>query len=195
MTIFDLLFALLFLSGAGTLVVATVVALRGHGAQALAILARLGAAAGAYFVVLVAVSAFSPQRVLHPGDDQCSDDWCIAVQAVRGDSTSTGRAYAVTFRLSSRARRVSQRERFVAAYLRGSDGRRYDALADASAVPFDTLLQPGQAIAATRRFVVPLDATATGVVIAREGGGRFPGCCIIGDEGSLFHRRTIVTLH
>jgi cholesterol oxidase len=28
----------------------------------------------------------------------------------------------------------------------------------------------------------------------REGGGWFPGCCIIGDQGSLLHRRTIVKL-
>lgn len=194
MTIFDLLFALLFLTGAGTLVVAALFALRGHGAQALAILARLGAAVAFYCVVLIAVSVFSPQRFAHVGDDQCSDDWCIAVQGVRRDSTSARRAYTVTFRLSSRARGAAQRERFVAAYLRDENGRRYDPLADASAVPFDTLLQAGQAIAATRRYLVPLDAKALGVVIAREGGGRFPGCCIIGDEGSLFHRRTLVTL-
>jgi len=33
-----------------------------------------------------------------------------------------------------------------------------------------------------------------GLVIERSGGGRFPGCCIIGDDDSFFHRRTIVKL-
>ena len=77
-------------------------------------LARLGAAAAAYLVVVIAVSAFSPQRVLRLGDDQCADDWCIAVQGVRCDRTGAGRVYDVTFRLASRARRVAHRERFVA---------------------------------------------------------------------------------
>jgi hypothetical protein len=30
--------------------------------------------------------------------------------------------------------------------------------------------------------------------VAREGGGRFPGCCIIGDDNSVLHKRSIVRL-
>lgn len=194
MTIFDLLFITLFLAAVGTLIVAAVVALRGRRARALRILQRLGIMAALYLFIVVGVAAVTPQRFLHVGDDQCSDDWCIAVEGVRHDSTSAGTDYGVTFRLASRARRVAQRERFVAVYLRDTRGRRYDPVADTTVIPFDTLLQPGETLAATRRFVVPRDADVVGLVIAREGGGWFPGCCIIGDESSFFHKRTIVKL-
>ena len=194
MTLFDLLFALLFLTGIGSLVVASVAALRGRRARAIAIVRRTGIVAGLYFAVLILVSALSPQRFLGLGDDQCSDDWCIAVQRVRRDTVPTGERYDVSFRVSSRARRVAQRERFVTVYLRDQNGRRYRPDGDANANPFDTLLSPGQTVSVTQRFVVPAPTRIVGLVVAREGGGRFPGCCILGDEGSLFHRRTIVEL-
>jgi hypothetical protein len=31
--------------------------------------------------------------------------------------------------------------------------------------------------------------------VAREGGFRFPGCCIIGDESSFLHKHTVIPLH
>ena len=194
MTIFDLLFLVLFLAGVGTLIVATIGAVRGRRARAGVIVRRLGIVAALYLGAVILVSAFTPQRFIAVGTDQCSDDWCIAVQTVRRDSTSAGIGYAVTFRLSSRARRVAQRERFVAVYLRDQTGHRYTAAAEASAIPFDTLLHPQEAVATTRRFLVPTGARVTGLVVVREGGGRFPGCCIIGDQASLFHRPTIVKL-
>lgn len=194
MTFSDLLFALLFLAGLGSLIVASVTALRGRRARALAIVRRTGVVAALYFAVLILVSALSPQKFLSLGDDQCSDDWCIAVQAVGRDTVPTGERYDVSFRLSSRARRVAQRERFVTVYLRDQDGHRYRPAGDASANPFDTLLAPGQTVSVTQRFIVPAQTGIIGLVVAREGGGRFPGCCILGDEGSLLHRRTIVKL-
>lgn len=194
MTIFDLLFAVLFLVGVGSLLVALAAALRGRRARALVILRRLGIVAALYICVLLVVSALSPRRLLAIGDDQCSDDWCIAAQTVRRDTTPAEIRYEVAFRLSNRARRVAQRERFVAVYLRDQRDHRYGPVADASAVPFDTLLAPGQALVAIRRFIVPAGAGEVGLVVAREGGGWFPGCCIVGEQGSLFHRRAIVKL-
>ena len=89
---------------------------------------------------------------------------------------------------------MTQREPLVAVYLRDPNGRRHDPVADARAVPFDTLLHPGESLTATRRFHVPAAAAVTGLVLGRRGAGRIPGCCIIADEGSLLHRPTIVRL-
>jgi hypothetical protein len=194
MTLFDLLFLILFLACVGTLFVAGIAALRGRSARSLMILRRLGIVVALYLGAVILVSALSPQRFSMIGTDQCSDDWCIAVQAVHRDTTGAAVAYDVAFRLSSKARRVAQRERFVVVYLRDERGNRYAPLADGAAVPFDTLLQPAETVAAVRRFLVPADATIAGLVIARAGGGWFPGCCIIGDQGSLLHRRTIIKL-
>ncbi len=196
MTVFDLLFVILFLVSLGTLIAAAVGALRGRRRRALVLLRRLGVVLTFYFCALILVSALSPQRFSAIGVDQCSDDWCIAVQSVRRDTASSGIRYEVTFRLASRARRVAQRERFVAVYLIDERGRRYAPATDATEVPppFDTLLQPEETVATIRRFLVPTDAKVAGLVVARGGGGWFPGCCIIGDQGSLLHRGTIVKL-
>lgn len=195
MTVFDLLFALLFLAGVGSLTVASIAAVRGRRARALTIARRVGVVAAVYFGVVIVVSAFSPQRFVRLGEDQCSDDWCIAVQAVRIDTLGSETRYEVTFRLSNRARRAAQRERFVAAYLQDANGHRYAAVSDAAASPFDTLLAAAQTVSVIRRFMIPADARIIGLVVTREGGGRFPRCCIVGDEGSVFHRPAIVKLN
>jgi hypothetical protein len=193
-TIYDLLFALFFLGGAVSLIVAGIAALRGRRPHARAILRRLGIATALYFGALILVSALSPQRRIAVGEEQCSDDWCIAVRSVRRDTVRTGIHYVVAFRLSSHARRVAQRERFVGVYLLDRHGKRYGPVAEPGVVPFDTLLAPEQAIVAERRFIVPVSAEPMDLVVAREGAGWFPGCCIIGNQGSLFHRLPVTPL-
>jgi hypothetical protein len=194
MRIFDLVFLSLAVTSIVAIVLVIVAALQGNPARARTIGLRLGAAIVVYMIVVATVGLVSPQRSIALGVDQCADDWCIAADSSHRDANGPQATYTVNFRLSSRARRVSQRERFVVAYLRDADGRRFEAQPDPSSVPFDTLLQAGEAVRATRRFVVPTRAKKVGLVIAREPGVNFPGCCIIGDDGSLLHKRTIVQL-
>ena len=194
MTPFDLLFLLLLVVAAGGLIWAGVTALRGRRTRAAAVLKCCGIGATVYLGIVVAASVLSPQRFALRGEDQCSDDWCVAVTTSTRTLGPEGDRIEVVFRVSSVARAVAQRERFVAVYLRDTAGHRYDPQADSGGVAFDTLLAPGQSLTAVRHFLVPAAAAIAGVVIAREGAGRFPGCCIIGDEGSLLHKRTIVRL-
>jgi hypothetical protein len=126
MTIFDLLFIAVFLTGVGALIAAAVAAVRRRRADSLAILRRLGLSAVAYFGTIAIVSLASPQHLLDLGDDQCSDDWCIAVANVRKSPGSAGVSYELTFRISSHARCVAQRERGVVVYLVDGHGHRYD---------------------------------------------------------------------
>ena len=193
MTLFDLLFIALFLTAAVTLLVAAGSALLGRLAKAGRILRRLGLGVLAYMLLVVAASLATPRRFLGIGEDQCSDDWCIAVAGLAQAPAAGGTRYDVTFRLRSRARRVPQRERNVVVYLRDQAGRRYDAGEEESGPPFDVVLQPGETAATTRSFVLPAGAQDVGVVVSR-GGVPFPSCCIIGDEGSLLHKRTVVRL-
>ena len=194
MTIFDLLFAVLFLTGGISLIVAGIAALRGHRERARRIAQRVGIAAGVYLCALIAVSAIAPQQRFALGDDQCSDDWCIAAQTVRRDTVGAQLRYEVAFRLSSHARRVPQRERFVGVHLLDDRGHRYDPVPDAGEVPFDTLLSPGQAVLAVRRFDVPAGTGHVELAVSRDGAGWFPGCCIIGAPASLLHKRPVVKL-
>jgi hypothetical protein len=125
-TIFDLLFLLLVLAALASLLTAAVAALRGRRAQAISVLRRTAVTAVTYFAVIVLVSLLTPQRFVDVGAPQCSDDWCITVEGIQEQAPREDAVpYAVTFRISSRARRVSQRERFVAVHLLDEEGRSY----------------------------------------------------------------------
>ncbi len=191
MTIFDLLFIVVFFATVITLAVAAVAAVRGRGRQAVAILRNWAIFAAVYFAILMIVSLATPQRVLSIGDDQCSDDWCIAVASAERTPGNAVVSYAVTLRVSSRARRVAQRERGVSVYLVDDRGRHYDPAPAPSEAPFDVMLQPGESVTTTRRFELPADARDVGLAFAR---GSFPGFLIIGNEGNLFHKKTVVRL-
>lgn len=194
MTLADLLFAALFLVAIGTLIAAAVAALRGRRRRARTALTRLAAGVALYFAAVIIVSAATPQRYRAAADGECSDDWCISVQDARRTQAGPTVQYDVAFLLRSRALRVNQRERFVTVLLRDANGHLYPARPDPAAVPFDTLLHPGEAIVARRQFAVPATDSIAGVVVARPGAGRFPGCCVIGDDESILHKRTIITL-
>lgn len=194
MTWFDVAFLIAISALIVAIVLAVVALVRGQGARARSIAARTAVAIGVYFAILFVTSIASPRRILSPGTPQCSDDWCITVDSIRRDTRERDAAYVVSFALSSRARGAPQRERFVVSYLETVDGRRIDAVPQSATVPFDTVLEPGQTIIATRRFVVPLDTRPRGVVVARDGGFNFPRCCIIGEDNSLLHRHALTPI-
>jgi hypothetical protein len=192
MNIFDLLFILLFLATVAILLAAAVFALRGRHARALALLRRWAIGTAVYLGIVALTSVFWPRTVLQVGERQCFDDWCIAVENARRQPADGRTAYLVTFRLSSTARRVSQRELNLAVYLSDDGGRRYDPVQNQSDVPFNVLLGPQESAVAMRVFDFPSDAHPNGVVIKHEGG--FPiGWFIIGYE-TWFHKPAIVRL-
>ncbi len=185
MSIFDLLFILLFLTSVVTLLIAASLALRGRGSRALAVLRNYAICAAAYMAVVIVSSAFWPRTILQIGERRCFDDWCIAVE-------SATPSYLVTLRISSTARGISQSEKNVVVYLTDPSGHRYDPVPDDAAVPIAVRLGPGDSVAATRRFNVPAGIRVAGLIIDHEGG--FPiGCFIIGDE-TWFHKPTLVRL-
>ncbi|MDQ2899290.1 MAG: hypothetical protein M3Y07_05745 [Acidobacteriota bacterium] len=99
---------------------------------------------------------------------------------------------AVALRLSSRAKCVPQGEKGTVVYLVDLNERRYDAAPDSVTVPFDTLLQPVESVAATRRFEVPGEPRDLGLVYTHEGG--FPiGFFIVG-ENHCFYGPPVVRL-
>jgi hypothetical protein len=189
MTIFEPLFILCFLATVATLIVAAVSAVRGNRVKALGIVGKLGACAAVYLAALLVVGATSQRKVYRVGDMQCFDDWCITVTGVA--RPAPGRV-DVALRLSSRATRRPMGEKGTVAYLVDSQGRRYDPISGSVTVPFDTKLQPGESVLATRRFDVRADARDLGLVYTHEGG--FPiGSLVIG-ENELFQGPPLVRL-
>lgn len=191
MTIFDLLFIVLALGAVTSLVVAAGLVIRGRFVRAAAITTRLLVCAAAYVGIVYGVTAASKPVILHPGDPQCSDDWCIAVEHVERTPTSSTVAFDVTLRIFSRARRVSQRE--LAAndvYLVDASWRRYDPLPHPSEAPLNTLLQPEQSVLTRRTFELPTTAHGIGLIMDH---GSPPFCLIIGECGA-FHRDPLIQL-
>ena len=195
MTIFDLLFLGSGLAAVVTLGVALVTALRGRRVHAGAILKRLGAAVIAYEALVLIVAGASPQRVLQVGDPWCFDDWCLTVEQVMKTPMPPQVAYNVSLRISSRARRVTQRAKGAWIYLIDRQGRRYEPEPDASAVPLDVLLQPGEAVSTSRVFKVPAEAGELGLITGHGGPYCvFPGPLIIGTGGCVFNKPDMVRI-
>jgi hypothetical protein len=175
-----------------TLLAAVFSAIRGRGARATHLVRGCAICACVYFGMVALVSLFGARRVLNIGDPRCFDDWCIAVERVGRKPVHAAISYNVTLQISSRARRVSQRENGVVVYLTDQRGHRYDADPDTSDVPLNVLLEPQESVTAARAFEVPADAREIGLVVAHEGG--FPmGWFIIGYE-TWFRKPTFVRL-
>jgi hypothetical protein len=192
MSCFDLLFLGSCFAALITLIVAAWFILRRDFGRAGRTLWKLAVSAGAYFTVVILVSLISPRRVFKPSATQCFDDWCIGVDGCRRVPGAGGVAYSVDLRLSSRARRVAQREKNVSVYLTDDHRSRYDPVAASSASPFDVLLQPQESVIVNRSFLVPAQAKRVGLVIAHEGG--FPiGWFIIGYD-TWFRQPAVVQL-
>jgi hypothetical protein len=181
MTVFDLLFLAVFVASAGAIVMAGVLALCGFPSRAFRTLRNCGVCLALYLSVALLVNLFLPRRRLQLGENLCDDDWCIAVAGGSITPTPEGQIYAVDFRVSSRARRVDQRENGVTVQLADQHGRHFDSLPDPSEVPFNTRLHPGEAVTTTRRFQIPPGAGRVEALIVRSG----PGWMIIGE--SNFH--------
>jgi hypothetical protein len=192
MTIFEPLFILLFLATVATFLTAAVAALRGQRPRALRILRRLAIGAGVYFAAVLLVAFFSTPPVHQVGETMCFDDWCIAVADAKRTPGAPGQSWKVTLRISSRAKRITQGEKYVVVYLTDSLHRRFDADPASVAVPLDSRVGPGESIDVERRFDLPVDASGIKLVFTHEGG--FPiGAFIIG-ENQLFHNATVVKL-
>jgi hypothetical protein len=191
-SIFDLLFILVFLAAAATILRAAFLAIRGPRARALSLLRRLSLSAGVYLSVVVLASIFWPRTILKMGGPRCFDDWCITVESAARRPAGGRGAYLVAFRLSSTARGVSQRENSLAVYITDDRNRRYNPVPHNTDVPFNIQLGPQESVTVTRVFELPADAHEPGLVITHEGG--FPiGWFIVGYE-TWFRKPAIVPL-
>ena len=173
------MFSAAFLLGIGT-----IAAIRGRRSKALP---RCGILLGVYLACVVGVSLFSSRKFIEPGQNRCWDDWCIAV----AHASRTDYGYDVDLRLSSRARRVAQREQGVRVYLVDIKDHLYEPFPEVTYEPLDMVLQPGQSVVVKRQFRIPQGTDILGLTTRHSS---FPGVVIIGDDGSLFHKSTLMKL-
>lgn len=191
MTIFDLLFIVLFLCALASVIAAIILALRGRGVCARSILLRLAVCAVLYFGAVYTVTAFSRPLALRIGDPQCDDDWCLAVESVKQVPRDRVMVYDVTLRIFSRARRVTQRETGAKdVYLVDAQWRRYDPVLRGSEIPLNAQLRPEESLTTRRMFEVPPDTRGIGLLIDRGN----PWICVIIGECGAFHKGTVLRI-
>ncbi|HEX5323295.1 MAG TPA: hypothetical protein VFW40_05870 [Capsulimonadaceae bacterium] len=208
MSIFDILFLVVVLSAAITLVAALIGLLRGRRRSALRALGILAACLAVYFLVDIVVTVSSPQRVLRMGQNRCFDEMCFAATSVKIVPTlgpkgrrvkAAGRFYLVTIRLSSHARRRPQRELGVMVSLIDSRGQIYGVssagrgafeAASEPNPPITSLLQPGESLNSVQVFDVPKGASGIALHVGHSG----PGLFIIGDDENPLHKPTLIRL-
>jgi hypothetical protein len=189
MTIFDLLFLLLALVAIITLIVAVGSAVSGRLSRSLRIMRRLGIGVAIYLAIVLIVAIASPQKIYKIGDPQCFDDWCITVSKATRSEAGVRSQYDIALEIHSRAKRAPQRERGTVVYLADERKRRFDPLPDATNVPLDVTVQPGESVTASRKFDLPVDARRVDLIYTAEGG--FPiGWFIIG-ENHLFKKPVV----
>ena len=209
MTIFDLVFILVFLGTVAVLVSVLVTALRGFRMRALRRLLALGSYLAVYLAIVVTVSLLSPRREFRIGQDECFDDWCLAVEKAQFASTvgqaatlrsTRGVFCIVTLRVSSRALGRAQAAPDAAVHLLDDRERVYHPSPEAqqayeasfgSTPPLGSRLQPGASFQSVRVFELPADADNLGLVVDHGG---WPGRFVIGDANSLLHKRTVILL-
>ena len=205
---FDLLFVLVFLSTATTLIVILVNLFRGRKHAAVRVSRALGTGLASYLLVVAAVAALAPQKVLTMGEDRCFDEMCFAATGVKkvpviGQGSNRVRAsgsfYLVSVRVSSHSRGRAQSEAGVKASLIDSEGhvyqvspqgqRAYESGAGPSP-PLTSRLQPGETISSVQIFDVPQGTSDLALHFGHDG----PGLFIIGDDESPLHKPTITQL-
>lgn len=191
MSLFDLLFLALALTSVVSLISAAGLALFGRFRRAWRVLVFLFCGLAGYMAIVIAVSALNPRRLLKPDETQCFDDWCIGIAKFREVPKDSASIYEVDFLLSSRAKRVPQRENNLRVYMTDSRETKYDPI-DAAPAPFNVLLGPQESATVRRTFQLPADAKDPGLVIAHEGG--FPiGWFIIGYD-TWFRKPALIDL-
>lgn len=192
MMLTDLVFLVVFFAAVAALFAALWCAVRKEFGRARRMLFKLLVGGAVYMLVVIAASLLLPRQIVNIGDPQCFDDWCISVAGYKKLPEGNGARYRVDLQLSSRARRISQREKNMAVYLSDARGRRFDPVPGKSDVPLDVVLGPEESVVASRTFLVPGDAVEVGAVVTHEGG--FPiGWFIIGYD-SWFRKPPLVKL-
>jgi hypothetical protein len=195
MTVFDVLFISATVASAVTIAVAAMFSVRGQRSRALKLFRLYCICASGYLTIGIVVAVLRPQPVLNVGDPWCFDDWCLTVEKVVRTDNASEVSYNVDLRISSRARRATQRANKAWIYLIDDRGRRYSAEPSPSAVPLDVMLHPLQFASTQRVFHVPVDAHGLGLVTGH--GGAYCGpmdILVIGSGGCLFRKPTMVRI-
>lgn len=143
-----------------------------------------------YLPLLVIFSLFSKENILSLNQDKCFDEWCVSVQNVEKRTVDSSDLYKITLKVSNKGRGRTQRPDHPHLYLQDSQGKNYETLSNEGR-PLNDQIEAQTSFETYLNFELPKNAK--GKLVITEGGG--PTLVIIGDEQSLFHKKTVFYLH
>lgn len=200
MTLYELLFILLFL---GSVVSLFLSALLWRRAASRKILVALASVWGVYLVILAVTDVLSSQKVFKVGEDQCFDEMCFAVTGVQtmpGQSfnpsdTTASALYVVKIRATSHSLGRTQAEGGLRGRLYEDD--KYINVSEAAQKAYDAQhgespkltqkIAPGESILVPLVFEVPQGIKHAALTLDH---GFTPGYFVIG-ESPFFHKPDI----
>lgn len=139
----------------------------------------------AYLAVVAIVSLATSRQWLSVGEEQRFDDWCLTVLSV----DHHGQQFDVIVRVANRGRGRAQSARDARLMLVADDGREFEAAPDAAGRSLQSTLAAGESFETVCRCVVPAEVRIVGIDVVH---GAWPELFIVGDRGSIFHKRSLV---
>lgn len=200
MTLYELIFILLFLASVISLLLSAFLRRRDASRK---ILFALASVLGLYLAILAVTDVLSSQKVFKVGEEQCFDEMCFAVrdvqtlpeQALNPAGTPASMFYVVKISVISHSRGRAQAE----GGLRGRlyDGDTYFNVSEAAQKAYDAQhgesprltqrISPGECILTVLVFEVPQRITHPALTLDH---GFTPGYFVIG-ESPFFHKPDI----
>lgn len=200
MTLYELLFILLFL---GSVVSLLLSALLWRRAASKKILVALASVWSVYLVILAVTDVLSPQKVFKIGEDECFDEMCFAVTGVQTapgqtfnpSDTTASTLYVVKIRATSHSLGRRQAEGGLRGRLYKDD--EYINISDAAQKAYNAQhgespkltqkIAPGESVLVSLVFEVPQRITHPALTLDH---GFTPGYFVI-EESPFFHKPNI----
>lgn len=203
MSVFDLLFILLFLCSIFVVASVSVLAFTGRRSAARKTLLRAGAVWCVYFVLLAVSDVIARPRIVAPGQDRCFDEMCFAVVSAQSSLPHLVKSYGhktliVTVRVRSHSLGRAQSEGGIRArlYDQGQyvpismQGQRAYELEHGKSPTLTQRLDPGESIQSVLVFDMPPNMAHPSLTLDH---GFTPGYFIIGESPS-FHGPDLLKL-
>lgn len=202
MTLYELIFILLFLGSVISLLLSGFLWRRIASKR---ILVALASVWGVYLAILAVTDAFSPQKVFKVGEDQCFDEMCCAVadaqampeQTLNQPGIAASRLYVFKIRVTSHSWSRAQAEGGLRGRLYDNDRDAYINVSEAAQKAYDAQhgesskltprIAPGESILSVLVFEVPQRFTHLALTLDH---GFTPGYFVIG-ESPFFHKPDI----
>jgi hypothetical protein len=146
----------------------------------------------AYMGAVVVISLLTPRTIVSIGDGYCYDIWCIGVQQVNAAPRGENVAYTVDLRIFSDANHVQTSREKDSLYVLDEQGRRFPLAQDASVIPLDVSVGPGESVYTSVTFLAPANARKLYLTADYSIAPWVP--LYLGSDISPFHRRTLLRL-